>query len=128
MNRFAKAALAGTALLAATAGVAFAVGPGHGYGPCGAAFEDGIGAGPMGRMGRHGGWGGGPAIDRQLTADDARAIVAGRLAMSGNKRLKVGEVKEKDAATVTAEIVTVDNSLVRRVEIDRKTGRFTPVQ
>ena len=126
MNRFAKAAIAGTALLAVAGGVAYA-GPGKG-GPCwgGPGFEDGMGMG-MGRMGHRSNWGG-QAVDKQLNVDDVRAIVAGRLAMSGNKRLKVGDVKEKDAATVTAQIVTVDNSLVRSVDVDRKTGRFTPAQ
>lgn len=130
MNRIAKAALAATALLAASAGAVYAAGPGGG--PCGGGpgFEDGIGGPMMGRGGRHGwgGWGGGQAIDKQLGVDEVRAIVGGRLAMSGNKRLKVGQVTEKDAETITAEIVTVDNSLVRRVDVSRKTGRFTPAQ
>lgn len=129
MNRIAKTLIAGAAIVAATASAAYAFGPGRGqgFGPCGggqAGFSDGM-PGPM--MG--GGWGGrGANIDRQLTADDVRAIVTGRLAMSGNKRLKVGQVQEKDADTVTAEIVTVDNSLVRRMEVNRHTGRSTPVQ
>lgn len=133
MNRIAKTLIAGAAIVAATASAAYAFGPGRGqgFGPCGggqAGFSDGM-PGPMmgGGWGGRGGWGG-QNIDRQLTADDVRAIVTGRLAMSGNKRLKVGQVQEKDADTVTAEIVTVDNSLVRRMEVNRHTGRSTPVQ
>ncbi len=44
------------------------------------------------------------------------------LTWRGNERLKVGEVKEKDADTITAEIVTKDNSLVERFIFDRHTG------
>ena len=45
-----------------------------------------------------------------------------RLAHMGNDRLKVGVVKVKDDKTIVAEIVTVDDSLVQRLEFDRKTG------
>ena len=41
-----------------------------------------------------------------------------------NPRLKVGEVKEKDADTITADIVTKDNSLVERFIVDRHTGVY----
>ena len=44
------------------------------------------------------------------------------LAWQGNQRLKLGEVKEKDADTITADIVTKDNSLVERFIVDRHTG------
>lgn len=122
MNRIAKIALIGTAVLAGTATAASAFGPGRHGGGC---FGDGMG--PMGM-----GMGFGPAaragqqIDKQLAVDDVRAIVAGRLAMSGNKRLKVGQVTEKDADTIVVEVVTVDNSLVRRMEVNRHTGQHTP--
>ena len=43
----------------------------------------------------------------------------------GNPRLKVGDVKEKDADTITADIVTKDNSLVQRFIINRHTGAYT---
>lgn len=85
------------------------------------------GGGMMG--GTMGDMGGGATADKKLTADDAKAIVAGRLAFSGNKRVKVGKATEKDAETVAVEVVTVDNSLVQTVEIDRRTGRpKRPVQ
>jgi hypothetical protein len=38
-----------------------------------------------------------------------------------NKRLKVGEIKA-DNGTITADVVTVDNSLVQRLKVDRRTG------
>lgn len=127
MNRIAKIALIATALVAGTTGAASAFGPGrhHGGGCMGGGFEDGMG--PMG-MGFGPGQAGGQQIDKQLSVDDVRAIIAGRLAMSGNKRLKVGQVTEKNADTITAEVVTVDNSLVRRMEINRHTGQHVPVQ
>jgi hypothetical protein len=46
--------------------------------------------------------------------------------MRGNSRLKVGEVKEKDNDTVTVDIVTKDNSLVQRYQVNRHIGRFEP--
>lgn len=120
MNRFAKLALIGATVIGITASTtaAFAHGGGRGHGGC-----DGM------RMGWTDGMGpGGAKIDKQLTVDDVRAIVAGRLAMRGNKRLKVGNVQEKDADTVIAEIVTVDNSLVNRFAVNRHTGRFAPAE
>ena len=44
------------------------------------------------------------------------------LAVRGNARLKVGEVKEKDANSITADIVTKDNSVVERFIVNRHTG------
>lgn len=128
MNRIAKTALAlgvATAILG-TAGIASARGfhrdGGCAGGPDGAPGM-GMMGGPMGGM-----LGRGANIDKQITPDDAKAIITGFLAMHGNKRLKAGNIQEKDADTVIAEVVTVDNSLVQRFEVNRKTGRFTPVQ
>jgi hypothetical protein len=42
--------------------------------------------------------------------------------MRGNDRLKVGQVAEKDKDTYVVDIVTVDDSLVRQVEVDRDNG------
>ncbi len=126
MNSIAKIAVAGTAILIATAGAAAAFGPGGGWGPCagGPGVFEGRGPGFGGGRGGGPGFGWGDAgIDRQLGAAEVRDIIEGRLAMRGNKRLKVGDVAEKDADTVTAEIVTVDGSLVQVVEVDRHTGR-----
>ncbi len=123
MNRFTKLALVGATVVGITASTAaaFAHGGGHGgHGGCDGmrmGMADGMGMGAPGAK-----------IDKQLTVDDVRAIVAGRLAMRGNKRLKVGNVQEKDADTVIAEIVTVDNSLVNRFAVNRHTGRFAPAE
>ncbi len=91
------------------------MGPGDGFGP-------GRGYG----MGRRGDcpWGA-KTLDRELTADDVRDIIEGRLAWRGADRLKVGKVEAQDEDTIVAEIVTVDDSLVWRLSFDRKTGQMT---
>jgi hypothetical protein len=66
----------------------------------------------------------GPVADRDLdlTAEEAKTLVEARLIMDGNDRLKTGQVAEKDQETYLVDIVTVDNSLVRQVEVDRDNG------
>ncbi|MCU7851509.1 MAG: hypothetical protein KZQ80_04785 [Candidatus Thiodiazotropha sp. (ex Monitilora ramsayi)] len=73
----------------------------------------------MKRMGKAG-----PMTDRDLdlTSDEAKTLVEARLIMRGNDRLKVGQVTEKDQDTYLIDIVTVDNSLVRQIEVDRDNG------
>ncbi|MCW9035867.1 MAG: hypothetical protein OQK35_00750 [Alphaproteobacteria bacterium] len=61
--------------------------------------------------------------DLDLSVEDVKNILEGRLAWQGNKNLKVGEVKAKDDDVVLAQIVTKDGSLVQQLEIDRDTGR-----
>lgn len=56
-----------------------------------------------------------------LSVEDVRSYLAGQIQRLNNKRLKVGEVKAEEA-TITADIVTVDNSLVQRLKVDRHTG------
>ena len=58
-----------------------------------------------------------------LSVDDVRNYLSFRLDRLGNKRLKVGNVSP-DGDTITAEIATVDNSLVQRMKVDRHTGRI----
>ena len=65
--------------------------------------------------------------EAQLSKDDVKANVERWLAMQGNPRLKVGDVTEQ-SDTVTADIVTIDNSLVQRLAVDRRTGMMRPVQ
>lgn len=60
--------------------------------------------------------------DLNLTADEAKTLVEARMIMRGNDRLKVGQVAEKDTKTYLVDIVTVDNSLVRQVEVERDNG------
>ncbi len=92
------------------------------------------------------GWGGGngpgmmqgygPGYDRRadtqrnqslnLSIDDVKSRMERWLARRDNPRLKLGEVKENDADTITADIVTKDNSLVDRFIVDRHTGFVRP--
>ena len=93
-------------------------GKGHGYGMMGRGGRSGCGPGAMG----------GSPVDKELSVEDVTKILEGRLAWRGNDRLKVGKVEEKDENTIIAEIVTVDDSLVKRVEFDRKTGRHRRIR
>ena len=56
-----------------------------------------------------------------LSAEDVRGYLGAQLGRLNNKRLKVGDIKADDG-TITADIVTVDNSLVQRLKVDRHTG------
>ena len=113
-------------------------GPGYmhgqgGYGPGWMHGQGGYGPGWM-----HGGRGYGPCAnneanagqqqDLKLTTDDVKTRMERWLTTRNNPRLKVGDVKEKDADTITADIVTVDNSLVQRIDINRHTGVYSPEQ
>ena len=64
-----------------------------------------------------------------LSANDVTAYLGRWIAMSGNPHIKVGSVTEKDANTITADIVTTDkDALVQRFNVDRHTGVYTSVQ
>jgi len=107
-------------------------GPGPGYGP--GYHMGGWGGGPGPGMMRGWGYGRGPGYgyDRRadapsnlnLSVDDVKTRIERWLLWRGNARLKVGDVKEKDADTITADVVTKDNSLVQRFIVDRHTGAF----
>jgi hypothetical protein len=56
-----------------------------------------------------------------LSVEDVRGHLAAQLDRLNNRRLKVGDIKA-DTGTITAEVVTVDNSLVQRLKVDRRTG------
>jgi len=60
--------------------------------------------------------------DLNLTAEEAKTLVEARLIMKGNDRLKVGQVVESDLDTYLVDIVTVDDSLVRQVKVNRDNG------
>jgi hypothetical protein len=98
-------------------------GPGWGYG-------GGYGPGMM----RGGGYGPGPGMmwgqqgyysqqaDRNLSADDVKKYLEGMLR---NPNLKVGDVKEKDADTITADVVTKEKGdLVQRFDFNRHNGFY----
>jgi hypothetical protein len=141
------AAVAVSGAVAVTAFTADAHGPrwggqGAAYGgPCAMDQGGGYGRGMMGNSprggyghyGQHKGYGpqmgwGNQTLAKELTVDDVKAFFEQRMAWRGNPNVKLGGVTEKDANTIVAEIVTKEGSLVQRVEIDRKTGRHTPVQ
>ena len=93
----------------------------------GGMMGQGMGPGMMGQMGPGmGGWSGleGRRVVpmMQLSADDVRVFLERYLESLGNARLKVGKVTEADRDTITAEIVTVDDSLVESFAVNRHTG------
>lgn len=61
---------------------------------------------------------------RLLSPDDVRARVTERLKAYGNPRLRLGAIAIAGEDSITAEIETVDGSLVERLVIDRFTGDF----
>lgn len=111
------------------------MGGGYGPGMMGPGYGQGYGPGMMG-----GGYGYGPGMmggygpgyygrqgNLNLSTNDVKSYLERMLAVRGNTRLKVGEVKEKDADTITADIVTKDkDSVVDRYVIDRHTGFYRP--
>jgi hypothetical protein len=56
-----------------------------------------------------------------LSTEDVRAYLGMQLAHLNSKRLKVGDIKTAEG-TITADIVTLDNSLVQRLKVDQHTG------
>ena len=100
---------------------------GGGYGGCGMmggpGMMGGYGPGPMMGYGP-GYYGGQPNLN--LTVDNVKNYLGRMIAIQGNTRLKVGDVKEKDADTIIADIVTKENSLVQRFNVDRHVGFYRP--
>jgi hypothetical protein len=103
---------------------------GQGMGP--GMMAPGMGPGMMapGMGPRVGGWSGleGRRVmpTMQLSTDDVRTFFERHLAALGNERLKIGNVEAMDDDTITAEVVTVDDSLVESFEVDRHTGLISP--
>ena len=129
-------------------GPGYMMGPGCGYGMmggyrCGYMMGPGYGRGVMGYGGYGPGWmmhgyGYGPGMmgygpgyygnqgDLKLTTDQVKNYLE---QMIRNPNLKVGDVKEKDADTIVAEIVTKDkDALVQRLDFNRHTGYVQPEQ
>jgi hypothetical protein len=136
MKTLTKSAIAALALgLMTAAGGAFAadptpVTPTPPYGPGNCPMAQQGGPGQMKGMGMMGMRGAGKQammaeqakVDRNLTVDQVREFYTSRIKLHNNDRLKVGKVVEKDADTIAVEIVTVDNSLVNKFDLDRHTG------
>lgn len=71
---------------------------------------------------------GGEDRNLDLTADEAGTLIAAQLIMQGNDRLKVGAVAPQGEDTYVVDVVTLEDSLVMQIEIDRDTGRRSPVR
>ena len=63
-----------------------------------------------------------------LSASDVKTYLDHWVAWTGNRNIKAGHVIEKDERTITADIVTKDNSLVQQFTVDRRTGFYNLVQ
>jgi len=90
----------------------------------------GYGPGMMGRPGQGMmGWNGSQQRDLNLSVADAKEQLDRWVAWMGNPRLKAGAVVEKDASTITADVVTADKDiLVERFNINRRTGYWQPTE
>jgi hypothetical protein len=86
----------------------------------GGMMQGGMGPGMM-QSGMGGMFGSRVTPMMNLSAEDVRGYLGAQLDRLGNKRLKVGDIKAEDG-TITADIVTVDNSLVQRLKVDPHTG------
>lgn len=81
-----------------------------------------MGSGMMGSAGGMGALFGSRVVPTMnLSVEDVRSYLTARLDRLGNKRLKVGSINA-DGGFITAEIATVDNSLVQRMKVNRSTG------
>ena len=68
-----------------------------------------------------------PQVNVNLSVSDVTTYLERWAA--GNPNIKVANVVEKDANTITADILTKDkDALVQRYTFDRRTGFYHPVQ
>jgi hypothetical protein len=107
--------------------------PNYGAGWWGPGMMGGYAMGPgsMSGYGSTAGYNGAPPIapgfrpgqGGNLSVDDVKTYFGRWLAWQGNPRVKLGNVAEKDADTITADILTTDkDGLVQRFAVDRHTG------
>ena len=69
-----------------------------------------------------------PPANLNLSTNDVKGYLERMLAMMGNHHLAVGPVAEKDATTITADIVTKDKGdIAQRFSVDRHTGIYRPI-
>jgi hypothetical protein len=112
-------------------GPGYMMGPGYGPGMRGGGYGPG-----WGMMGGGNGPGYGPGMmygqgyanqgDMKLTTDQVKNYLT---QMIRNPNLSVGDVKEKDADTIVADVVTKQgNSLVQRLDFNRHNGFVQPEQ
>ena len=91
------------------------------------------GASTRGPMMGHMGWEGGfpwlrARLKGPLDEADIRRMMEAWLARERNPRLKLGEITPKGDDHFQADIVTKDNSLVQRFDVDRRTGAMQAVE
>ena len=112
------------------------------YGGYGQGMMAGYGMMGQGMMGGYGmmgcplcgpgmmGWGyGTQPANLNLSTNDVKAYLERMVAIMGNPRLTVGPITEKDASTITAEIVTKDKGdVVQQFSVDRHTGIYRPIE
>jgi hypothetical protein len=116
-------------------GPGYMMGPGYGPGMMGGygpgymmrGYGGGYGPGMMGGYGYHGYHGNqGYQGNLNLSTDQVKKYLELTIR---NPNLKVGEVKEKDADTIVADIVTKDkDALVQRLDFNRHNGFIQPEQ
>lgn len=89
-------------------------------------MQEGMTGSGMGRMGGEssGFFGSRATPTMNLSVEDVRAYLSSQLERLKNKRLKIGGINSADG-TITADIVTVDNSLVQRLKVDPHSGVIT---
>lgn len=63
----------------------------------------------------------------EMTPESVRAFLEQRLEQHGNPRLKLGEIASAADGSITAEIVTVDGSLVQKLAFNRYPGLFRQI-
>lgn len=113
-------------------GPGYMMGPGYTMGPGMMGYGGGYGPGYM----MHGGNGPGPGMmgygpgyyqgDLNLSVDQVKDYLERTIR---NPNLTLGDVKQKDADTIVAEIVTKQGkSLVQRIDINRHNGFMQPEQ
>lgn len=91
------------------------------------------GPGARDSMMRHMGWEGGfpwlrARLKGPLDEADIRRMMEAWLAQEANPRLKLGPITARGEDHFQADIVTRDNSLVQRFEVDRRTGAMRAVE
>ncbi len=65
--------------------------------------------------------------DKPLTTAQVKAILEGQIAWRGEDA-KVGKVTEKDGDIITADVVKSNGELIRKIEVNRKTGAVRPTR
>jgi hypothetical protein len=85
----------------------------------------------MGMLGKSGGQGmllGTPlGAPEEMTEDRVRALLEQQLTSLGNPRLRLGEIGSASDGSITAEIVTVEGSLVQKLAFNRYPGLMRQV-